>query len=107
MRKQTRLKMKQTKIEEPVKGNQPEKKFRAGAIAATIWKNNVEKEGKTFEFKTVSLERNYKDKNDEWQTTSTLRLNDVPKAVLVLSKAYEYLALKEQDVHEEMVELKL
>ena len=99
--------MKQTKIEGPTKGNSPEKKFRAGAIVATRWKNNVEKEGKTFEFKTVSLERNYKDKNDEWQSTSNLRLNDVPKAVLVLNKAYEYLALKEQDMHEEMIELKL
>ena len=99
--------MKQTKIEGPAKGNSPEKKFRAGAIAATIWKNDVEKEGKTFEFKTVSLERNYKDKNDEWQTTSTLRINDIPKAVLVLNKAYEYLTLKEQNMHDELIEVKL
>ena len=87
--------------------NLPERKFRAGAISATVWKNTVEKEGTTFDFRTLSLERNYKDKQDEWQSTSTLRVNDIPKAVLVLNKAYEFLLLKEQDIQEESVEVKI
>ena len=89
------------------KKNLPEKKFRAGALSATVWKNTIEKEGKTFDFKTVSLERSYKDNNDEWQTTSNMRINDLPKAVLVLNKAYEYLALREQTPEEEIVEVKI
>ena len=93
--------------EDSQKRNLPEKKFRAGAISATVWNNTVEKEGETFDFKTVSFERNYKDKNEEWQTTSTLRLNDIPRAVLVLNKAYEYLTLKEQDLQQEIVEVKI
>ncbi len=87
--------------------NQPEKKFRAGAICATVWNNVIEKEGKTFDFKTVSLERSYKDKEDLWQTTNNMRVNDLPKAILVLNKAYEYLALKEQDTQDEIVEVKI
>ncbi len=75
-------------------GNIPEKKFRAGAISATVWKNQAEKDGKTVEYRTVSFERNYLNKNNEWKTTSSLRLNDLPKAVLVLQKAYEYISLK-------------
>lgn len=31
------------------------------------------------------------DKNGEWQTSSYLDTNDLPKAALVLSKAYDYL----------------
>ena len=31
------------------------------------------------------------DKNDKWQSTSSLDVNDVPKAILVLSKAYEFM----------------
>ncbi len=71
--------------------NRPVKKFRAGAIIATVW-NNHAKEGDS-EYKTVSFERSYKDKNDVWQTTSSLRVNDLPRASLVLQKAYEFIAL--------------
>ena len=74
----------------------PEKKFRSGAISATVWANQATtKEGKTVEYKTVSFERRYKDAKDEWQSTHSLRLNDLPRAKLVLEKAFEYLALNE------------
>jgi len=73
----------------------PLKKFRAGAIVATIWNNETEKDGKKVDYKTVSFERSYKDKNDEWQTTNSLRINDLPKATLVLGKAFEFLSLNE------------
>lgn len=76
----------------------PEKKFRAGAITATVWQNEGKgKDGKTTSYRTVSFERSYKDNNDEWQTTSSLRMNDLPKAALVLNKAYEFIALNEQE----------
>jgi len=73
----------------------PEAKFRAGAICATIW-NNVgqTRDGLTTEFKTVSFERSYKDKAGAWQTTSSLHLNDLPRAQVVLGKAYEYIVLQ-------------
>ncbi|HYD03009.1 MAG TPA: hypothetical protein VEC16_01805 [Alphaproteobacteria bacterium] len=76
----------------------PETKFRAGAIAATIWSNEATgKDGKKVVYHSVSFERNYKDKNDQWQSTSSLRTQDIPKAILVLSKAYEHLALNAED----------
>ncbi len=66
-----------------------------GAITATVWKNDGKsKDGEETEFKTVKIERSYKDKNDEWQSTNTLNVGDVPKAVLVLKKAYEHIILK-------------
>jgi hypothetical protein len=79
----------------------PETKFRSGAIAATIWSNETMRDGKKVEYKSVSFERSYKDKNDTWQTTNSLRTTDLPKAILVLSKAYEYLALnaEEEDIY--------
>ncbi|MGV8141134.1 MAG: hypothetical protein ACP5NW_01685 [Candidatus Woesearchaeota archaeon] len=75
----------------------PEMKYRAGALAATIWSNETVKDGKKVEYKTVSFERSYKDKNDQWQTTNSLRTADIPKAILVLTKAYEHLALNAED----------
>ena len=82
--------------------NMPEKKFRSGAIAATIWANEGTKDGKKFSYKTVSFERSYKDK-EEWKTTNSLRMMDIPRAVLVLNKAYEYLALNTDEIEEESI----
>ena len=80
-------------------GNKPEKKFSTGAISATVWKNNgtSKKDGSQVEFRTITLQRRYADKDGTWKSTNSLRLNDLPKAALVLNKAYEYLVLKEQD----------
>jgi len=73
---------------------QPEQKFRAGSVSATIWLNHSQdKDGKQVSFKTVNFERSYMDKNGNWQSTSALRVSDLPKAILVLNKAYEHLML--------------
>ncbi|MBC8501036.1 MAG: hypothetical protein H8D38_04710 [DPANN group archaeon] len=90
-------------IQKSVSGkNLPEKKFRAGPIVATIWANSgISKDGEKVSYRTISFERTYKDKNDEWQTTSSLRMNDLPKAILVLTKAYESLSLTENVIEEE------
>ncbi|MCX8146869.1 MAG: hypothetical protein N3D84_00160 [Candidatus Woesearchaeota archaeon] len=86
------------KYEKTGNKNVPEKKFKAGAVSATVWKNIGQRDGKTVEFRTISIDRRYMDKNNSWQSTSSLRLNDLPKAVVVLQQAYEYLVLKEQDI---------
>ena len=76
----------------------PEKKFRAGGVTATIWLNHKkEDEGKQSTFRTISIERSYMDKDNNWQSTNTLRVNDLPKANLVVQKAYEYILLKEEE----------
>ena len=77
--------------------NTPEKKFSTGVISATIWKNSgTSKKGEPVEFRTISLQRRYTDKDGNWQSTNSLRINDLPKATLVVNKAYEYIVLKEQ-----------
>ncbi len=78
--------------------NKPEKKFRASPITATVWTNEGKnRDGEATLYRTISLERSYKDKEGAWQSTGSLRVNDLPKATLVLNKAYEYVTLKETD----------
>ena len=73
--------------------NHPEKKFRAGAISATIWKNEaLTHEGKPISFNRVSIERTYKD-NNEWKKTHSYKYQDLPKIALVAQKAYEYIVM--------------
>lgn len=74
--------------------NGPEKKFSAGGVTATIWANTRQVDGVNKVFRTVSLEKNFKDKDGNWSKSGSLNFNEVPRAVLVLNKAYEYLALK-------------
>ena len=81
---------------ESVSGNFPEKKFSTGALVATVWENQGKNRvGQNVSYRTVSLQRRYMDNKGEWQSTNSLRVNDVPKASLVLQKAYEYIVLKE------------
>ena len=78
--------------ETKTEGKKPEKKFRAGGIVATIWKNG---EGdKTFF--TVNIERNYKDKDGNWKNTNNVMVNDLPKVVLVCQEAYKALIGSEE-----------
>ena len=72
---------------------QPEKKFKAGAVSATIWKNNSEKG----DFSSIQLDRAYKDNKDNtWKHTNSFNASDLPKAIVVLNKAYEYLVVKDK-----------
>ena len=81
-----------------MKKNQPVEKFRAGAICATVWNNSKEVEGKEPRtYSTISLERSYKDKEDQWQSTRSFRVNDLPKAAMVLQKAFEYLTMEKKE----------
>ena len=84
--------------------NQPEKKIRAAPVSATIWANEgTNKAGEKVTFRTISLERNYKDKEGNWKSTNNMRVSDIPKAMLVLNKAYEYLVLKDDTQNEEEI----
>ena len=78
--------------------NQIEKKFSTGGISATVWRNESKIEDKEGEYWTISVDRRYKDKEGNWKSTNSLRVNDLPKMALVASKAYEYLVLKDDKV---------
>ena len=62
----------------------PEKSFRAGPVKVSVWRNKTE-EGRSFY--SVSLEKQYKDDENEWHVTHSLNKNDIPKAVLALQEA--------------------
>lgn len=85
-------------VSEARNGNFPKKKYRAGGISATLWSNKFVKDGKEGHYDTVSLERVYQDKEGNWQSTNSLRLNDLPKVNVLMQKVYEDLILKEQEL---------
>jgi hypothetical protein len=70
---------------------QPEIVFRHGSCSASIFTNEYDRGEDKFSVKSVSFQRCYRDKKGDWQTSSSLKVNDIPKAVLVLNKAFEYM----------------
>jgi hypothetical protein len=83
----------------------PEKKFRAGAVSATIWKNDRQRAtGETFSYHTIALERSYKDQSGNWKTAGSMRLQDLPKAALVIQEAFRYLSLNGAQAEDVVVE---
>ncbi|MFC1489107.1 hypothetical protein ACFL6B_04585 [Thermodesulfobacteriota bacterium] len=72
----------------------PEKVFKNGACEAAVFVNEINKNGTPIQIKKVSVQRRYKDRDGKWQGTSSFDINDIPKAVMVLAKAYDYLTDK-------------
>ena len=73
----------------------PVHKAKLGALQIAVWANDYESETGTRTFHTVTLERNYKDKNDEWQKTSQLRESDLGDALALLANAQQFLIKEE------------
>lgn len=70
----------------------PELNIRAGSVRAAIWKNQRQVgNGQYFESVKVVMDRTYVDKSGNYQNTHSLDVNDIPKAIYVLGKAYAYL----------------
>lgn len=71
--------------------SKPEHVFKIGAVRASIFKNTLQKNGQILELPKVVIEVRYKDKSGQWQGTNSLSINDIPKAILALQKAFEHL----------------
>ena len=71
----------------------PEKRFQCGAVEASIFENETHQNGKPLKIKKVAFQKRYKSSDGSWKSTTSLDVNDLPKAILALRKAYEYLVL--------------
>ena len=78
-------------------GNLPVFKARAGGMQVSVWENK----GEHGTFKTCSLRRSYKVKEEWKDETINLRVNDIAKAKLVLDLAFRNMA---ENLDEEKVE---
>jgi len=84
-------------------GNKPVQQFRAGAVQVSAWENPGKDNKGTF--LTFTSQRSYKDKDDKWQHTQTLRANDLPTLSMLLNKAFEYAKMNgktEDEIKEEI-----
>ncbi|MHC4353328.1 MAG: hypothetical protein ACYS0H_11500 [Planctomycetota bacterium] len=75
--------------------SKPVKDFRAGNIQASIWRNEVEKEGQTVIRHSVRIQKQFKNDGGDYQETPYYFPDDLPKLILVAQRAFEFITLKE------------
>ena len=83
----------------------PEITFKVGAVRASVFRNTIQKNGQFMTLPKVVIEVRYKDKTGQWNGTNSLSINDLPKAILALQKAFEYLLEHKQPEQEQSSEM--
>ena len=70
-------------------GQTPIAKFRAGQVSSALWENEIEVKGKTVTILKATVQRRYKDKDGNWQSSGSLSRNEIPLAVYCLQQAFQ------------------
>lgn len=80
----------------------PTKKYKAGGIQVSIFENEVKKDGRTMVFKTLAIQRSYKNKNNEWvNETINLSSRDCPKLLFCVNEAFKDIIMSAKEDSEE------
>ena len=78
--------------------NHPIKVFRAGTAVAAIWQTKAPSDGRAVPQYSIRIQKRYRDdRSGQWKTTTYFRPDELPKLGLVVSRAYEFLTLREID----------
>jgi len=67
----------------------PVTKFKAGQVSSAVWKNQIQVSGKTVTVLKATVQRRYKDKDGNWQSSGSFARNEIPLAIYCLQKAFE------------------
>lgn len=84
--------------------NRPIQKWRIGNIECAVWENKKTFNGGEVSYKTMTLSRSYKKKDEEiWRSEAinSLRRNDIAKLIAILQKAQDYLFFEDIKPHED------
>ena len=69
----------------------PEKRFQRGGCSVSVFVNQATKDGQAFTIRKAVFQKSYRGSDGQWRTTQSLDANDIPKAIVCLAKAYDYL----------------
>ena len=79
-------------------GKPPIVEYSAGNIRASIWRNQTERNGRTFWTFSVKIEKRFHDeKTDQWRTTNQFFARDLPRLALLAIRAFAYIVMRESE----------
>lgn len=67
----------------------PVARFKAGEVSSALWENQVQVKGATVTMLKATVQRRYKDRNGEWQSSQSFGRNEIPLAIHCLQNAFE------------------
>ncbi len=67
----------------------PVAKFRAGQISSAVWRNQIQVKGIAITVLKATVQRRYKDKEGNWQSSQSFSRNEIPLAIHCLQQAFE------------------
>ena len=67
----------------------PVAKFRAGQVSSAVWRNQIQVKGKAITVLKATVQRRYKDKEGNWQSSGSFSRNEIPLAIHCLQQAFE------------------
>ena len=67
----------------------PVARFKAGQVSAAVWENKVQMRSGGVKILKASVQRRYKDKDGQWQSTTSFGRNEIPLAIHCLQQAFE------------------
>ena len=79
----------------------PVAEFRSRNIQASIWKSEIEKDGRAVPRYSVRIEKRYRKDNGSYETTNCFFPEELPRLQLLAQKAFEYTTLKERKDRED------
>jgi len=83
--------------------NKPVKSFKAGGIEASVWTQEIGKNGETVTRYSVRIQKQYRNKDGDYEKTDYYFRDDLPKLILVAQKAFSFIALRaSEDANEEI-----
>ena len=64
-------------------------KFKAGQVSSALWENQVQVKGAAVTILKATVQRRFKGRDGEWQSSGSFSRNEIPLAIHCLQKAFE------------------
>ena len=85
----------------------PVAKFRAGQVSSAVWENQIQVKGAAVTVLKATVQRRYKDRDGNWQSSGSFSRNEIPLAIYCLEKAFDAIITiqKEESVNNNIEEV--
>ena len=67
----------------------PVAKFKAGQVSSAVWRNEIQVKGKDITVLKATVQRRYKNREGNWQSSGSFSRNEIPLAIYCLQQAFE------------------
>lgn len=67
----------------------PVAKIKAGEVSSAVWRNEIQVKGNAITVLKATVQRRYKDKDGNWQSSGSFSRNEIPLAIYCLQQAFE------------------